>query len=121
MNTDTGEYAKSENENDPMLMWAVWDDEAGIVTMPVPTEIEASGNLGHLLAVAWRSHTIVPANTRLREIHIHDDGLIRTEDPADECPVCQRATKFAEPTPVDLRQAAYNWLASLTHGNAASA
>jgi hypothetical protein len=86
--SDPTEYAKPEDERAPVIMWAAWDDEAGIVTEPVPTETEASADLGHLLAVAWRSHTIVPANTRLRMIHIHDDGTTRTEDPADDCPVC---------------------------------
>mgnify|MGYP001608081462 CR=1 FL=1 len=88
MTSTDGEYAKQEDENAPTIMWAAWDDEAGIVTEPVATELEASADLGHLLAIAWRAHTIVPADTRLRQIHIHDDGLLRPEDPADECPVC---------------------------------
>lgn len=87
MDTDNGEYAKPEDEAAPVIMYAGWDNEAGIVTALFPTEDEARPALAALLH-EWAMLDLIPDRTRLREIHVHDNGTTRTQDPAADCPVC---------------------------------
>lgn len=89
--TTTGEYDKPETTTDPVTMYGAWDDEAGCVTELVATEDDARLALGELLH-EWAMQDLIPERTRLREFHVHDNGVTRTEDPADECPVCQPPT-----------------------------
>lgn len=91
MSTDTGEYVKPEDENAPVIMFGVWDDEAGLVTSPVPTREEADEDFTNLF-LRWGRLRIPPVNTQVREMHIHDDGVTRMTEPADDCTTC--------PTPV---------------------
>lgn len=85
---DAPDYAAPENEDAPVTMWAAWDDESGIVTSLVPTREEATTDLARLLD-EWARDRVAPDNTRVRAFHVHDNGVERTEDPADDCPVCE--------------------------------
>jgi hypothetical protein len=81
------EYTIPENDTDPTIMYAVWDDETGIATILYPTRTEADNVLPDLLAV-WGTLRVTANNVRVREIHIHDNGIEQTTDPADDCPEC---------------------------------
>jgi len=74
-------------EFDPVELYAGWDDEAGFITTPTPVRAQAEADLTDWLA-QMVAMPCEPANARVRAVHLHDDGVVVEEEPADGCRSC---------------------------------